>query len=299
MRYVYGLTQELSETLEKIDGVLVARVHIVQPERDPLMRQVTAPSASVMIRYRSDYNLEYMRDKIRALVAGSVEGLTPDHVYLTLIPVTPVADRRCDAKGDADARFAPSAPGSRRSLVLTTIAMTVMVMLLIVSAWVWDSGIRSFTPTFFRRRKLKPGAGAAEPGATQRSARRSRRWRRIMSSFPSSRSSKWAHYSWLPRGERALSERAQADANAESARALPPLTSGVRSRRCLRSPHCRGRRARRFACGRGARLRALAAQSGQRGLRAEMFASLVAPQVLSAIQRNARPGFVTSMWARR
>ncbi|MFM0556779.1 type III secretion inner membrane ring lipoprotein SctJ [Paraburkholderia sediminicola] len=159
VRYVYGLTQELSETLEKIDGVLVARVHIVQPERDPLMRQVTPPSASVMLRYRSDYNIEYMRDKIRALVAGSVEGLTPDHVYLTFIPVTPVADP-LNAKGDADARFAPSAPGSRHSLVLTTIAVTVMVMLLIVSAWVWDSGIRSFTPTFFRRRKLKRGSGS-------------------------------------------------------------------------------------------------------------------------------------------
>jgi len=158
VRYVYGLTQELSETLEKIDGVLVARVHIVQPERDPLMRQVTPPSASVMLRYRSDYNIEYMRDKIRGLVAGSVEGLTPDHVYLTFIPVTPVADP-LNAKGDAAAaRFSPSADGSGHGLTLTMIAVTVMTLLLILSAWVWDSGIRSFTPTFFRRRKLKTGS---------------------------------------------------------------------------------------------------------------------------------------------
>lgn len=152
VRYVYGLTQELSETLEKIDGVLVARVHIVQPERDPLMRQVTPPSASVMLRYRSDYNLEYMRDKIRNLVAGSVEGLTPDRVYLTFVPVTPFADS-ADAKGDASAHFAMAAADTRPGTTLMLIVVVVMAILLILSAWVWNSGIRSFAWTFHRRRK--------------------------------------------------------------------------------------------------------------------------------------------------
>lgn len=141
VRYVYGLTQELSETLEKIDGVLVARVHIVQPERDPLMRQVAPPSASVMLRYRSDYNLEYMRDKIRNLVAGSVEGLTPDRVSLTFIPVTPVAEP-ADAKGDARTHFAMPAVETRHDTTLMLIVVAVMAILLIVSAWVWKSGIR-------------------------------------------------------------------------------------------------------------------------------------------------------------
>ncbi|ACD19575.1 type III secretion system inner membrane ring lipoprotein SctJ [Paraburkholderia phytofirmans] len=152
VRYVYGLTQELSETLEKIDGVLVARVHIVQPERDPLMRQVAPPSASVMLRYRSDYNLEYMRDKIRNLVAGSVEGLTPDRVSLTFIPVTPVAEP-ADAKGDARTHFAMPAVETRHDTTLMLIVVAVMAILLIVSAWVWKSGIRSFARAFYRRRK--------------------------------------------------------------------------------------------------------------------------------------------------
>jgi type III secretion protein J len=147
VRYVYGLTQELSETLEKIDGVLVARVHIVLPERDALMRQVAPPSASVMIRYRSDYNLDYMRDKIRGLVAGSVEGLTPDHVYLTLVPVTPVA-----YWGDADVTPGGSEGAPRRAGPLMLIVLTAMAAALIVSAWVWGKGIRSFSPTLFRRR---------------------------------------------------------------------------------------------------------------------------------------------------
>ncbi|HTH60921.1 MAG TPA: type III secretion inner membrane ring lipoprotein SctJ [Paraburkholderia sp.] len=154
VRYVYGLTQELSETLEKIDGVLVARVHIVQPERDPLMRQVTAPSASVMIRYRSDFNLDYMKEKIRGLVAGSVEGLTPDRVYLTLVPVTPLVEPA--PAGGVD----PRRPGTLMLMVLT-----VMATVLIVSAWVWAKGVRSMSPTFFRRRRTQSAANPDNAGA--------------------------------------------------------------------------------------------------------------------------------------
>lgn len=158
VRYVYGLTQELSETLEKIDGVLVARVHIVQPERDPLMRQVAPPSASVMIRYRSDYNVDYMRDKIRSLVAGSVEGLSADHVYLTLVPVTPVVVPSAAAAGDVNACTGTVSADPRRAGTFMVIVLAAMAVVLIVSAWVWAKGIRSFSPTFFRRRNANKAA---------------------------------------------------------------------------------------------------------------------------------------------
>jgi type III secretion protein J len=159
VRYVYGITQELSETLEKIDGVLVARVHVVQPERDPLMRQVSPPSASVMLRYRSDYNLDYMNDKIRNLVAGSVEGLTPERVFLTFVPITPDA---MDSNGLSQSCANAQRGGGHSGATQTLIVVAVMALLLIVAAWIWRSGIRSFSPTLFRRREHKRAAARNE-----------------------------------------------------------------------------------------------------------------------------------------
>jgi type III secretion protein J len=168
VRFIYGLTQELSETLEKIDGVLVARVHIVQPEVDPLNGPPAPPSASVMVRYRSDFNLELMRDKIRALVAGSVEGLTPERVNLTLIPVTPAvpATTAADACSDGDAcRCAGGMRHGSATLVLGAIALAVMLVSGLVL--IWRRGIRSFSPTFFRRRGKRSQQASSPDGTTQ------------------------------------------------------------------------------------------------------------------------------------
>nr|WP_061135120.1 type III secretion inner membrane ring lipoprotein SctJ [Caballeronia fortuita] len=170
VRYVYGLTQEMAETLEKIDGVLDARVHIVDPPHDPLMGPAPEPSASVMLRYRSDAGLEQMRSKIRSLVAGAVEGLTPDRVYVTFVPVMPVvtADEACRQTG-----ICPHpAPAARATVTLALIAASVMALLLIVAVWIWDSGIRSFPRiaipgiTFYRRRARSDGESSQTPGSS-------------------------------------------------------------------------------------------------------------------------------------
>ncbi|MFM0204633.1 type III secretion inner membrane ring lipoprotein SctJ [Paraburkholderia fungorum] len=174
VRYVYGLSQELSETLEKIDGVLLARVHIVLPEKDPMdPAQDTLPSASVMMRYRSDYNLELMRDRIRALVAGSVEGLTPARVSLTLLAVTPVLTfpGRCADGGDvASAAGAVVATDCVRdgNPSRTTAMLCVLALLVLLAAgfmWLW----RSQTRTWFGR-KTRVAAAKAGPGQPAQAA---------------------------------------------------------------------------------------------------------------------------------
>ncbi|CAE6819826.1 type III secretion system inner membrane ring lipoprotein SctJ [Paraburkholderia haematera] len=166
VRYVYGLSQELSETLEKMDGVLLARVHIVLPQKDPMdPAQDTLPSASVMMRYRSDYNLELMRDKIRALVAGSVEGLTPARVSLTMLPVTPVLSFPGNCTDGADVAGAAGAveampcgqdsgKASRRTTAMLC-ALAVLVLLGTGFMWWWHSETR----TWFKRQPRGRSAG--------------------------------------------------------------------------------------------------------------------------------------------
>ncbi|MDE1184508.1 type III secretion system inner membrane ring lipoprotein SctJ [Paraburkholderia sp.] len=186
VRYVYGLSQELSETLEKIDGVLLARVHLVLPEKDPMdPAQNTLPSASVMMRYRSDYNLEPMRDRIRALVAGSVEGLTPERVSLTLLAVTPVLSfpDACARAADVDSAAGGVVATACRSdrpqgpsrVTGTLVVLTLMVLLVSSFTWLWRSETRAWFERKTRRREPsreagKTGPDAADPAASPTAA---------------------------------------------------------------------------------------------------------------------------------
>lgn len=58
-RLNYAKAQEISHTLSEIDGVLVARVHVVLPEeRDGLGRKSSPASASVFIKHAADVQLD-------------------------------------------------------------------------------------------------------------------------------------------------------------------------------------------------------------------------------------------------
>ncbi len=86
VRYIYALSQSVQETLTKIDGVIVARVHIVMPESNPYMDKASPSSASVFIKYHPNTNLSDIKSEIKLIVEKSIEGLTYDKVSVVMLP---------------------------------------------------------------------------------------------------------------------------------------------------------------------------------------------------------------------
>lgn len=86
VRYIYGITQELSRTLSIFDGVVNARVHVVSPEEASDDRRPSFPSsAAVLIRYTPGTTVDQMVPKIKELVANSLPGLSYERVSVVLI----------------------------------------------------------------------------------------------------------------------------------------------------------------------------------------------------------------------
>lgn len=86
IRFIDALSQELSDTMMKIDGVVAAKVHIALPSNDPLSDKQTPPSAAVFIKFRAGYDVETTTPDLKNLVTKSVEGLTFENVELVLTP---------------------------------------------------------------------------------------------------------------------------------------------------------------------------------------------------------------------
>ncbi|CAN7148551.1 MULTISPECIES: type III secretion system inner membrane ring lipoprotein SctJ [unclassified Variovorax] len=97
MRYIYAVSQELSQTLRNVDGVVAARVHVVIPANDPLSEKIRPSSAAVFIKHRPDVDLRLLAPAVKDMVAHGIEGLTHDQVSLSLfearkLSVAPAAD---------------------------------------------------------------------------------------------------------------------------------------------------------------------------------------------------------------
>jgi len=76
-----ALQDELARSIQMIDGVNQARIHIVSSEQTLFTSEAGKTSASVVLRLRPGYRLSSLNiAAITHLVSGSVEGLTSDNV---------------------------------------------------------------------------------------------------------------------------------------------------------------------------------------------------------------------------
>lgn len=127
VRYIYAVSQELSYTLRKIDGVVSARVHVVIPTSDPLSDKVKPSSAAVFIRHSSEVDLRLLAPAVKDLVAHSIEGLTHDNVSLSLFEVRKGRSKSGDRREVFSGSMRPQTVVALVGLVLAAVAVVVVL----------------------------------------------------------------------------------------------------------------------------------------------------------------------------
>lgn len=88
VKFIYALSQNVSETISQIEGVITARVHIVLPDNDPFAENVIPSSASVFIKYHPQFDITKFKSDIKLIVEKSIQGLSYDKVSVVMFPVS-------------------------------------------------------------------------------------------------------------------------------------------------------------------------------------------------------------------
>ena len=128
VRFIFGIEQELAQTVSSIDGVMVARVHIVLPNNDPLANSVKASSASVFVKHRREADLMSLVPAIKNLIVHAVEGLAYDQVTVTL--VAGIAESRASDMPKANR----AKPDEGTPLWLVAAAVSTLLLLMFATA---------------------------------------------------------------------------------------------------------------------------------------------------------------------
>ena len=92
-RYIYALSQELEFTLSQIDYVILARVHVVLPERVAPGQPMQPSSAAIFIKHTPDLDPDIVDPRVRSMVASSIPGLNKagaDKISVSFVESNPI-----------------------------------------------------------------------------------------------------------------------------------------------------------------------------------------------------------------
>ncbi|RKH41336.1 flagellar M-ring protein FliF [Corallococcus sicarius] len=161
------MERELEKTLQTVDGVLLARVHLVVPT-PPRPGQTPTPSkASAMLRTApgSAARVRKSTDTLRELIAGGVEGLAPEAVSLLVDEVTTRVE-------------APSPPGApvplRLRLLLALLGVLVTglsgALVWVTLRWRHYRALAEKPPVVAAPAALTPARPVVTPGSARKLA---------------------------------------------------------------------------------------------------------------------------------
>lgn len=133
VRFIYGLSQAVSETLTQIDGVVTARVHIVAPEAHPLDNAPQKATAAVFLKTRPGVNLDDKIPQIKMLVQASVEGLTYENVVVSIFEANPPARTLANSPPMAEFMGVKFVPESQSTIMAALGGLGGLALLLVGS----------------------------------------------------------------------------------------------------------------------------------------------------------------------
>jgi len=126
----HAVAGELSKTLQSVEGVVQARVHVVLPARNPLApRDAPRPGARASVLLRVEGKPPLTEDQVRKLVAGGVSGLSAQSVSVLVVRSRPEQTTTTGAAARL-ARMGPfTVVASSRTPLLVTLIVGLGLML--------------------------------------------------------------------------------------------------------------------------------------------------------------------------
>ncbi|WP_053213160.1 type III secretion system inner membrane ring lipoprotein SctJ [Pseudomonas sp. Q12-87] len=167
-RYIYALSQELESTLSQIDGVVLARVHVVLPERVAPGEPVQPASASVFIKHTRALDPDSITPRVRNLVASGIPGMADaaqnaSKLSVVFVPTAPYQERRKMAYFGPFLMQADDVGYWRAMTVAASITLLALLLGGVFGLYrLWRKGVWVL-PGFLERKLAKPTMTAPSP----------------------------------------------------------------------------------------------------------------------------------------